>query len=92
MKIDFDITKIKFTPYCDGYDFTLGIIKDNEGDECYLGIDIPCKDDPEWRFWLLFEDDTVKWDISNEDKTYIKEKTIEYCFANGYTYNGKYFE
>ena len=33
MKVNFDITKIVFTPYCDNYDFTLGITRDNECDE-----------------------------------------------------------
>ena len=79
MKVNFDITKIVFTPYCDNYDFTLGITRDNEGDECYLGIDIPCKDDAEWRFWLLFEDDNVAWNISNEDKEYVKQEAIKHC-------------
>lgn len=92
MKVDFDITKIKFTPYCDNYDFILGTTKDSEGDECYLNIDIPCKDDVKWRFWLLFEDDNVAWNISDEDKEYIKHETIKYCLSNGYLYNGKYFE
>ena len=92
MKVNFGITKIVFTSYCDNYDFTLGITRDNEGDECYLGIDIPCKDDAEWRFWLLFEDDNVAWNISNEDKEYVKQEVIKHCLSNGYSYNGKYFE
>lgn len=92
VKVDFDITKIEFTPYCDDYDFTLGTVIDDEGDECYLGLDIPCKDDPEWNFWLLFEDDSVGWDLTDDEMNYIKEFAIKYCLANGYTYNGKYFE
>lgn len=92
MKINFDISKITFTPYCDDYDFTLDEVKDNEGDECYLGIDIPCKEDPKWLFWLLFEDESVHWDLSDKDKEYIKQKVMKYCLANGYTYNGKFFE
>ena len=92
MKVDFDITKIEFTPYCDNYDFILGITRDSEGDECYLGIDIPCKDDAEWRFWLLFEYDNVAWNISDEDKEHIKQEAMKYCLSNGYSYNGKYFE
>jgi hypothetical protein len=91
MKIDFDITKAELTPHCDNYDFTLGVTKDDEGDECYLVIDIPCKGYPEWRFWLLFEDDTAVWDISDEDKMYIQNKIMEYCLAYGYLYNGSYF-
>ena len=50
MKIDFDIAKAELTPHCDDYEFTLGVTKDDEGDECYLVIDIPCKGYPEWRF------------------------------------------
>ena len=92
MKVKFDITKIVFTPYCDNYDFTLGITRDDEGDECYLGIDIPCEYDAECRCWLLFEDDNVDWNISNEDKEYVKQEAIKYCLSNGYSYNGKYFE
>lgn len=86
MKVDFDITKIEFTPYCDNYDFILGATRDSEGDECYLGIDIPCKDDAEWRFWLLFEYDNVAWNISDEDKEYIKQEAMKYCLSNGYSY------
>ena len=41
MKVNFDITKIVFTPSCDNYDFTLGITRDYKGNKCYLGIDIP---------------------------------------------------
>ena len=91
-KVDFNITKIEFSPYCDAYDFILGTTKDSEGDECYLGIDIPCKDDAEWRFLLLFKNDNVAWNISDEDKEYIKQQTIKYCLSNGYSYNGKYFK
>lgn len=92
MKVNFDITKIVFTPSCDDYDFTLGITRDYKGNKCYLGIDIPCKDDAEWRFWLLYEDDNDAWNISNEDKEYVKQKAIKHCLSNGYSYNGKYFE
>lgn len=48
--------------------------------------------DAEWRFWLLFEDGNVDWNISNEDKEYVKQEAIKYCLSNGYSYNGKYFE
>lgn len=41
---------------------------------------------------MLFEDDNVAWNISDEDKEYIKQETIKYCLSNGYLYNGKYFE
>ena len=77
MKVNFDITKIVFTPSCDNYDFTLGITRDYKGNKCYLGIDIPCKDDAEWRFWLLYEDDNDAWNISNEDKEYVKQKAMD---------------
>ena len=92
MKVDFDTDKIKFEPYCDSYDFIMGITRDNKGNEYYLGIDIPCKDDAEWRFWVLLEDTNTAWDIHVEDKEYIKNKVIEYCLSHGYSYNGKYFD
>lgn len=96
MKVDFDVTKIKFELYSDSYTFILGTTKDDKDNEYYLGIDIPCNDDPEWRFWILFENDngeswTFPWIMSNKDKEYIKQKTIEYCLSNRYTYNKKYF-
>ena len=47
--------------------------------ESVVRIDIPCKDDAEWRFWLLFEDDNVAWNISNEDKEYVKQEAIKHC-------------
>lgn len=81
----------EFTPYCDDYDFTLEQGIDEEGDE-YHGIDIPCKDDPEWRFWSLYEDDCIGWELSDEEMENIKEQVTKYCLENGYTYNGKYFE
>ena len=92
MKVDFDTDKIKFEPYCDSYDFIMGITRDSKGKEYYLGIDIPCKDDAEWRFWVLLEDTNTAWDIPVEDKEYIKNKVIEYCLSHGYSYNGKYFD
>ena len=45
MKVNFDITKIVFTPSCDNYDFTLGSTRDYIGIKCYLGRDIACNAD-----------------------------------------------
>lgn len=95
--LDFDITQIDITSYCDEYSFILNTMEDSKGNECYLGIDIPYKDDVEWRFWLLFENNngeawTSSWNISDKDKEYIKQKTLQYCSANGYTYNGNFFK
>lgn len=84
MKVEFDTDKIKFAPYCDSYEFIMG--------KYYLGIDIPTKDDPEWRFWVLIEDAYTALDIPVEDKEHIKNKVIEYCLSHEYSYNGKYFD
>ena len=82
----------EFSPYCDDYDFTLEQGIDEEGDEFYHGIDIPCKDDPEWRFWSLYEDDCIGWKLSDDEIENIKKQVTKYCLENGYLYNGKYFE
>ena len=93
MKTVLDLTKIEFTPYCDAFDFTLtDALLDSDGEEYYAGIDIPCKEDPEWHFWLKFEYDNVAWDLADEEKEYIKKKAVSYCASNGYVFNGKYFE
>lgn len=93
MKIVLDLTKIEFAPYCDAFDFTLtDALLDSDGEEYYAGIDIPCKEDPEWRFWLKFEYDTVAWDLTDEEEEYIKKKAVSYCTSNGYVFTGKYFE
>lgn len=86
------MAKYEFTPYCDDYDFLLEQGTDCEGDEFYHGIDIPCKDDPVWRFWTLYEYDTDKWSLSDKEKEKIKKQVIRYCLKNGYTFNGQYFE
>lgn len=49
-------------------------------------MDIPVKDDAKWRFWKMYDDETVSWNLADEEKEYIKDKTIAYCLNNGYLY------
>ncbi len=96
MKINFDISKIKFDLHCEKYDFLLGKIDGTDGNDIYPGIDVPCKADKVWRFWLLFENEdgsshTEKWDLSDKEKEYIQKKAKEYLTANGYTYYNRHF-
>jgi hypothetical protein len=82
----------EFTSFCDDYDFTVGKGVDDEGDEFYYGVDIPCEIDTEWHFWLLYDHDCIEWKLSNKEKENIIEQAAKYCLGKGYTFNGKYFE
>lgn len=78
---------LKFTPFGDGSAFILGEYHGGTQEEsfCY-GMDIPVKDDAKWRFWKMYDDETVSWNLADEEKEYIKDKTIAYCLNNGYLY------
>ena len=47
---------------------------------------IPVEDDPKWRFWKMYEDETVSWSLTDEEKEYIKSQTTAYCLNSGYLY------
>lgn len=78
---------LKFIPFGDGSAFILGEYHGETQEEsfCY-GMDIPVKDDAKWRFWKMYDDETVSWDLADEEKEYIKDKTTAYCLNNGYLY------
>lgn len=78
---------LKFVPFGDGSAFILGEYQGKTQEEsfCY-GIDIPVKDDAKWRFWKMYDDETVSWDLADEEKEYVKNKTTAYCLNNGYLY------
>ena len=78
---------LKFIPFGDGSAFILGEYQGETQEEsfCY-GMDIPVKDDAKWRFWKMYDDETVSWDLADEEKEYIKDKTTAYCLNNGYLY------
>ena len=78
---------LKFIPFGDGSAFILGEYRGETQEEsfCY-GMDIPVKDDAKWRFWKMYDDETVSWDLADEEKEYIKDKTTAYCLNNGYLY------
>lgn len=81
------LKNLKFDAFGDGSAFILGEHNEEAQEDsfCY-GVDIPVKDDPEWRFWKMYEDETVSWSLTNEEKEYIKSQTTAYCLNNGYLY------
>lgn len=95
IKTKFGIAKdIKIEPYGDNT-FTLAYISKTEyvptkeqpyGSDSYelFGFDAPMESDPYWRFWVECGDfdgcaETYSAEISNDDKTFIRQMYIEYC-------------
>lgn len=81
------LKNLKFDAFGDGSAFILGEHNEEvqEDSFCY-GVDIPVEDDPEWRFWKMYDDETVSWSLTDEEKEYIKDQTTAYCLKNGYLY------
>ena len=81
------LKNLKFDAFGDGSAFILGEYQgENQEDSFCYGVDIPVEDDAEWRFWKMYEDETVSWSLTNEEKEYIKSQTTAYCLNNGYLY------
>lgn len=81
------LKNLKFDAFGDGSAFILGEHNEEAQEDsfCY-GVDIPVEDDAEWRFWKMYEDETVSWSLTDEEKEYIKSQTTVYCLKNGYLY------
>lgn len=47
MRTDFDLKKIMIEPCGDDYAFVAGKYVDEDGNDCYLRVDVPMKSDPE---------------------------------------------
>lgn len=77
------LKNLKFDAFGDGSAFILG---ENQEDSFCYGVDIPVEDDPKWRFWKMYEDETVSWNLTDEEKEYIKSQITAYCLNNGYLY------
>lgn len=55
MRTDFDLKKIMIEPCGDDYAFVAGKYVDEDGNDCYLRVDVPMKSDPNGIFgccWL----------------------------------------
>lgn len=92
MFIKYNISQLRFEPYADGYSFLLAVFEQDTENEHYIGIDIPCKNDEKWRFFVLFDDHTEPWELSVSEREFLRYKAREYCESHGYTYKGTYFE
>ena len=81
------LKNLKFDAFGDGSAFVLGEYQGRKQEDsfCY-GVDIPVEDDPKWRFWKMYEDETVSWSLTDEEKEYIKSQTTAYCLNSGYLY------
>lgn len=81
------LKNLKFDAFGDGSAFILGEHNEEAQEDsfCY-GVDIPVEDDAEWRFWKMYEDETVSWSLTDEEKEYIKDQTTAYCLNNEYLY------
>lgn len=81
------LKSLKFDAFGDGSAFILGEYQgENQEDSFCYGVDIPVEDDPKWRFWKMYDDETVPWNLTDEEKEYIKGQTTAYCLNNGYLY------
>lgn len=90
--IDFDVNTITFSPGFDDYSFLLWNGYDDENEEVYVGIGIPCKENPEWKFWALYDNVTEPLELSTEETEDVKDKVTEHCLHNGYVWKRGYFE
>ena len=66
------------------------------GQDCYLRVDVPMKSDPEWHFWMLFEDgdgcaETASWDMTQSEMAYVVSKIKAYLCSNGYLLAGGHY-
>lgn len=81
------LKNLKFDAFGDGSAFILGEHQgETQEDSFCYGVDIPVEDDAKWRFWKMYDDETTSWNLTNEEKEYIKNRTAAYCLNNGYLY------
>lgn len=96
MRADFDLKNVKIEPCGDDYAFVVGKYTDEDDNDCYLRVDVPMKSDPEWHFWMLFEDsdgcaETASWDMTQPEMEYVMSRVKAYLCDNGYLLvNGHY--
>lgn len=96
MRTDFNLRNMKIEPCGDDYAFVVGKYVDEDGNDCYLRVDVPMKSDPEWHFWMLFEDgdgcaETASWDMTQSEMAYVVSKIKAYLCSNGYLLAGGHY-
>lgn len=96
MRTDFNLRNMKIEPCGDDYAFVVGKYVDEDGNDCYLRVDVPMKSDPEWHFWMLFEDgdgcaETAIWDMTQSEMAYVVSKIKAYLCSNGYLLAGGHY-
>ena len=67
--IETQLKNLKFDAFGDGSAFILGEHHgENQEDSFCYGVDIPIEDDAKWRFWKMYDDETISWNLTGEEK------------------------
>ncbi len=67
----------EITPMFDGYSFKLGSGMDKDG-EYDIMVDIPEPGDENFHFYLMYEDDTTPWNLTEEEMAGVKDEIGAY--------------
>ena len=67
----------EITPMFDGYSFKVGSGTDKDGEYDAM-VDIPEPGDENFHFYLMYENDTTPWNLTEEEKAHVKDEIGAY--------------